>query len=190
MNKDNLIEFAKEQCEIFPEDSAMGKYLRETLKMLQAESCEDAVSRTPNIPKEWQDSFKDVDDFIEYIWDRVDTSDFEDSYTSPVANAEPNELFKVTASDKREQLYDLFVEMIKRDKAPSVTPTRKKGKCILSKRGRIMAGLTMVQARELQRVTRELWALLDQNQYNDIMQIFKDAVDREIDRRREAGEEE
>ena len=52
-----------------------------------------------------------------------------------------------------------------------------------------MAGLTMVQARELQRVTRELWMLLDQDQYNDIMQIFKDAVDKEIDRQREAGEE-
>lgn len=45
MNKDNLIEFAKEQCEIFPEDSAMGRYLRETLKMLQVEPCEDAISR-------------------------------------------------------------------------------------------------------------------------------------------------
>lgn len=45
MNKDNLIEFAKEQCEIFPEDSYMGKYLRETLKMLQTEPCEDAISR-------------------------------------------------------------------------------------------------------------------------------------------------
>ena len=52
-----------------------------------------------------------------------------------------------------------------------------------------MAGLTMVQARELQRVTRELWMLLDQGQYNEIMQIFKDAVDKEIDRQREAGEE-
>ena len=45
MDKDNLIEFAKKQCEIFPEDSAMGKYLRETIKMLQAEPCEDAISR-------------------------------------------------------------------------------------------------------------------------------------------------
>jgi hypothetical protein len=45
MNKDKLIEFAKEQCEIFPEDSYMGEYLRETLKMLQAEPCEDTVSR-------------------------------------------------------------------------------------------------------------------------------------------------
>jgi len=53
----------------------------------------------------------------------------------------------------------------------------------------IMEGLTMVQARELQRVARELWMVLDQDQYNDIMQIFKDAVDREIDHQREAGEE-
>ena len=82
----------------------------------------DCVDRTPRIPKEWQDTFKDVDEFIEYIWDRVDTSDFDDSYTSPVINAEPNELFKVTASDKREQLYELFVEMITRENVPSVTP--------------------------------------------------------------------
>ena len=93
------------------------------IKALEQQS-DDCVSRQASIPKEWQDSFKDVDDFIEYIWDRVDTSDFEDSYTSPVVNAEPNELFKVTASDKREQLYDLFVEMIKRDKVPPVTPTQ------------------------------------------------------------------
>lgn len=82
------------------------------IEALEKEPCEDCVSRKTSIPEEWQDTFKDVDDFIEFIWDRVDTSDFEDSYTSPVVNAEPNELFKVTASDKREQLYDLFVEMI------------------------------------------------------------------------------
>lgn len=40
MNNEELIEFANEQCEIFREDSAMGRYLRETLKMLQAEPCE------------------------------------------------------------------------------------------------------------------------------------------------------
>lgn len=43
MNNEELIEFAKDQCEIFPEDSAMGRYLRETLKMLQAEPCEDVT---------------------------------------------------------------------------------------------------------------------------------------------------
>lgn len=45
MNKDNLIEYAKEQIVVFPEDSAIGWYLRKTLKMLQAEPCEDAISR-------------------------------------------------------------------------------------------------------------------------------------------------
>ena len=109
-------------------DSNGSGYFDEALEMaikaLEQESDEDAVSRQASIPKEWQDTFKDVDDFIEYIWDRVDTSDFEES---PVANAEPNELFKVTASDKREQLYDLFVEMITRENAPSVTPIRKEG---------------------------------------------------------------
>lgn len=93
----------------------------------EQEQCEDAVSRQASIPKEWQGTFKDVEEFIEFIWDRVDTSDFEDSYTSPVVNAEPNELYKVTASDKREQLYDLFVEMIKRENVPSVNPQKKIG---------------------------------------------------------------
>ena len=36
--------------------------------------------------------------------------------------------FKVTASDKREQLHDLFVEMITRENAPCVAPTHKCGK--------------------------------------------------------------
>ena len=81
----------------------------------------DCVDRTPRIPKEWQDTFKDVDEFIAYIWDRVDTSDFEDSYVPTAFNAEPNEHFKVTASDKREQLYELFVEMVTRENMPSVT---------------------------------------------------------------------
>ena len=40
-------------------------------KALEQEPCEDCISRTPSIPKEWQDVFKDVDEFIEYIWDRV-----------------------------------------------------------------------------------------------------------------------
>jgi benzoyl-CoA reductase/2-hydroxyglutaryl-CoA dehydratase subunit BcrC/BadD/HgdB len=35
MKNEELIEFAKDQCEIFPEDSYMGKYLRETIKMLE-----------------------------------------------------------------------------------------------------------------------------------------------------------
>lgn len=111
-----------ENAKHFAYDDVYTKAFDMAIKALEQEPCEDAVSRTPSIPKEWQDVFKDVDEFIEFIWDRVDTSDFEDSYTSPVINTEQNELFKVTASDKREQLYDLFVEMIKRENVPSVTP--------------------------------------------------------------------
>lgn len=45
MNKDMLIEFAKRRCELFPENSDMWEYLSKTLKMLQAEPCEDAISK-------------------------------------------------------------------------------------------------------------------------------------------------
>lgn len=129
MTREELIEFGEIWLRMNDRDSTRSniyEFVYKALKLLKQAPCEDAISRTPSIPIEWQDSFKDVDDFIEYIWDRVDTSDFEDSYTSPVANGEPNELFKVTASDKRELLYDLFVEMIKREKAPSIIPIQEK----------------------------------------------------------------
>ena len=89
--------------------------------------CEDLISREASIPKEWKDIFKDVDEFIEYIWDRLDTTEFEDSYIPAVFNAEPNEHFKISASEKREQLYELFVEMVKRENVPSATPKPKIG---------------------------------------------------------------
>lgn len=47
---DNLIEFAKEQCEIFPKDSAMGWYLRETLKILESDIKNAIINDTP-LPK-------------------------------------------------------------------------------------------------------------------------------------------
>lgn len=122
MTREEAIKNIKEHCYFANLIPQAKEALDMAIKALSAEPCEDCISRTPSIPKEWQDVFKDVDEFIEFIWDRVDTSDFEDSYTSPVINAEPNELFKVTASDKREQLYDLFVEMIERKNVPSATP--------------------------------------------------------------------
>jgi hypothetical protein len=39
---EELIKFAKDQCEIFPEDSYMGKYLRETIKMLEERALEQS----------------------------------------------------------------------------------------------------------------------------------------------------
>lgn len=88
---------------------------------------DDCIRREPSIPKGWQGLFdeyelEDVDDFIEFIWDRVDTSDFEDGYVDVGIDAEPNEKFKVTADDKRYELYELFVEMIERKTAPAVEP--------------------------------------------------------------------
>ena len=92
----------------------------------------DCVRREPSIPKGWQSLFdeyelEDVDDFIEFIWERVDTSDFEDGYVDIGMGdigigCEPNECFKVTADDKRFELYELFVEIIKRKTAPAVEP--------------------------------------------------------------------
>jgi hypothetical protein len=72
MNKDNLIEFAKEQCEIFPEDSYMGEYLRKTIKMLQAEPCEDAISRQAVLTIVGTscldlDNYEDEEAFCDYI---------------------------------------------------------------------------------------------------------------------------
>jgi len=126
MTREEHLYWLNKEIETWENDCQSKHPIKEALyaarKELEQEPCEDYISRTPSIPKEWQDVFKDVDEFIEYIWDRVDTSDFEDGYTSPVTNAEPNEWFKVTASEKREQLYELFVEMITRKNMPSVTP--------------------------------------------------------------------
>ena len=50
---------------------------------------------------------KDVDelrDLLEVLFENLDTRKFEDSYVSTVVNAEPNEHFKMTVSDKIEYL--------------------------------------------------------------------------------------
>ena len=42
-----------------------------------------------------------------------------------------------------------------------------------------MMGLTMPQARQLKEWMDNLWVLLDQDDYNKMAEIFKNAVDRE-----------
>jgi arginyl-tRNA synthetase len=79
---DNLIEFAKEQCEIFPEDSYMGEYLRETLKMLQAEPCKDAKMEKHTdrqiydgcirLMESMVDYFQEYLEFLGYDLDKLD----------------------------------------------------------------------------------------------------------------------
>lgn len=64
-----LIEFAKEQCVIFPEDSYMGKYLRETIKILEerklAESSEDMMWYSASLLNELRTEYC-FDDKVEY----------------------------------------------------------------------------------------------------------------------------
>ena len=42
-----------------------------------------------------------------------------------------------------------------------------------------MAGLTVEQGRKLLNWTKNLWILLDQDDFNNIAEIYKNAVDRE-----------
>ena len=54
-------------------------------------------------------SFQDEEDVIEFIFERLNTDDFEDSYVDAGGYGEPNEMFKRTAEDKRESLYNFMM---------------------------------------------------------------------------------
>ena len=58
--------------------------------------------------------FKDEEDVIEFIFERLDTSDFEDSYIDVGGYGEPNEMFKTTANDKRDVLRDFMMDLVER----------------------------------------------------------------------------
>ena len=57
-------------------------------------------------------SFETEDDVFDYIFDRVDTSDFEDSYIDAGAHGDCNELVKINASDKRNTMYDFMMAIL------------------------------------------------------------------------------
>lgn len=57
-------------------------------------------------------SFEDEEDVIEFIFERLDTSDFEDSYIDAGGYGEPNEMFKYTKEDKKNALYDFMMGLI------------------------------------------------------------------------------
>ena len=77
VTNNELIEFAKDQCEIFPEDSYMGKYLRETIKMLEDEL---TLSKKIKQTREEIDTdvrttvkhFANTDAVIDYVLDSID----------------------------------------------------------------------------------------------------------------------
>lgn len=77
MKNEDLIEFAKDQCEISLEDSYMGKYLRETIKMLEDEL---TLSKKIKQVREEIDTdvrttvkhFTNTDTVIDYVLDSID----------------------------------------------------------------------------------------------------------------------
>ena len=60
----------------------------------------------------FQGSFEEEEDVIEFIFEHLDTSKFEDSYIDAGGYGEPNEMFKYTAEDKRQTLYDFMMSLI------------------------------------------------------------------------------
>ena len=69
------------------------------------------------ITKEWSNSlsrFKSEEDVVEFIFERLNTSDFEDSFVVVGNNREPNECVKFSAKDKREVLYDFMMDLVER----------------------------------------------------------------------------
>lgn len=69
------------------------------------------------IGKEWSNAlcgFDTEEEVIEFIFERLDTSDFKDSFTPMTTAAEPNEFMKYSADEKREVLYDFMMDLVKR----------------------------------------------------------------------------
>lgn len=157
MNKDNLIEFAKEQCEIFPEDSAMGIYLRETLKMLQAEQCEDAVEWSIKEMKALADPKNTILEFDEKMGLKTamnillrnigyapDTNVGSKMQVKPCEDAiSRSSVFEIMGNlmsipydlDRRITEKDVSESMDEIRVLPPVTPIRKKGKWIEERDG-------------------------------------------------------
>jgi HEPN domain-containing protein len=59
--------------------------------------------------------FEDEEDIIEFIFERLNTSDFQDRYIDCGGYGEPNEKVKQTAEDKRELLYDFMMSLVNKE---------------------------------------------------------------------------
>lgn len=68
------------------------------------------------LKEEWVATFSGYEteeDVIELIFEHLDTSDFEDSYTQMGNNNDPNTCIKFSKEDKREALYDFMMSLVK-----------------------------------------------------------------------------
>lgn len=61
-------------------------------------------------------SFKYEEDVIEFIYEHLDTRDFEDSYINLGVHGDANEIIVITSEDKRQRLYDFMMWLIDRNK--------------------------------------------------------------------------
>ena len=66
--------------------------------------------------KDWcrafNECFEDEEDVVEFIFERLDTKDFEDSFINMGGYGEPNESFRQTAEDKKQILYDFMMWLV------------------------------------------------------------------------------
>ena len=56
--------------------------------------------------------FETEEDVIEFIYERFDTKGFEESYIDMAGSGEPNEMFKLTAEDKRQIFYEFLYSLV------------------------------------------------------------------------------
>ena len=64
---------------------------------------------------EWYNAFESFDteeDVIDFIFEKIDTRGFEDSYVDVGGFHEPNECFKFTVEEKIQLLYDFMIDLI------------------------------------------------------------------------------
>lgn len=57
-------------------------------------------------------SFQTEEQVIEFIFENIDTSKWEDSYVDAGGYGEPNEMFKQTVDDKKELFYEFMMDLI------------------------------------------------------------------------------
>lgn len=57
-------------------------------------------------------SFETEEDVIEFIFEHLDTSDFENSFTQMGFDNNPSNTIKYSASEKREALYDFMMWLV------------------------------------------------------------------------------
>lgn len=62
--------------------------------------------------RRFRGTFQDEEDVIEFIFERLNTDNFEDSYIDVAGYGEPNEMFTQTEDDKRQLLYDFMMWLV------------------------------------------------------------------------------